>query len=85
MPPGLWDHCLSCAFLSPQPVKLSNSKGDLLSLYFAGEPRCQRTPGDNRPKGNNRKCSESRPWPWSLYLHPYMERKLGICGGLLAL
>lgn len=36
---------------------VQHPEGNLISIYFAGQPRCSRTPGNNRPKGSNRK------WP----------------------
>lgn len=40
-------------------VRLQHPQGDLISVYFAGKPRCSRTPGNNRPKGSS--CKWPRP------------------------
>ena len=62
VPRGPWDSEVTeydSSSLNSQ-TGIQPAEGGLLSVYFAGEPRSSRTPGNNRPKGSNRKWAEGR-------------------------
>lgn len=56
---GYRGHCSQLFPSENHQVGLQHPKGDLISVYFAGKPRCSRTPGNNRPKGSS--CKWPRP------------------------
>lgn len=61
VPRGPWDSevtVLSSSLNSQTGIQ--PAEGGVLSVYFAGEPRSSRTPGNNRPKRSNRKWAEGR-------------------------
>lgn len=55
--PGMQRPLSSAVPLREPAGRLQHPKGDLTSVYFAGKPRCSRTPGSHRPKGSSCKCS----------------------------
>lgn len=55
--PESWRSLFSVLPSLISPTGVQHLEGDLISIYCAGQPRCSRTPGNNRPEGSNRK------WP----------------------